>query len=567
MAEPELDIQARSLGSAGQKDKRRNAKYLKLLKSLENERENILPTWQEISNYIIPSRGLYVSQGDRPHEKTNVYKKILNATGTHSLNLLGAGMQGGLTSPSRDWKKLQTEDPGLMKFEPVAQWLDTVDSLMDGVFRRSNFYETVHQSYVDSAAFGPSVMCVEPDFKSLVRFYLPPAGTYCLAADDTGRVETLSKRTWMTAVNLQKKFGNERISDQVRNSIKNNPYKWFEVVHFIQPREERNIIFKDRFNMPYESVWFEYAKPDLTLYEGGFNEKPFAPGRWWGNEPEVYGRSPGQLALGQIKLLQSNEAGSTKAMHKEVDPPMRVPFGYKDTLNQLPGGINYIATNDGKDAIGKLFEMRFDYSATEIKVQRLQELIQRLFFNDLFFTIVTGKEMTATEVLKRHEEQLIMLGPTIERRTSEVLDPIVETVFMHMVRARMIPPPPREMANQSLRIDYVSTLAQAQKMMGLSSMRAFKQDAMEIATISDAGVIKVNWEEYLDQEAFKLGVPAAITRSPEEVAEIKAAQQAAAEQERQDMMMANAADDVKKLSQADTSGQNALTEITEAITE
>jgi hypothetical protein len=31
--------------------------------------------------------------------------------------------------------------------------------------------------------------------------------------------------------------------------------------------------------------------------------------------------------------------------------------------------------------------------------------------------------------------------------------------------------------------------------------------------------------------------------------------------------MKGAADDVKKLSQADTSGQNALTEITEAITE
>jgi hypothetical protein len=368
-------------------------------------------------------------------------------------------------------------------------------------------------------------------------------------------------------VNLEKKFGRDRISDQVKNTGKENPYKWFEVVHFIQPREERNIIFKDRFNMAYESVWFEYAKPDMTLFEGGFEEKPFAAGRWWANEPEVYGRSPGQMALGVVKLLQSHESGSTKAMHKEVDPPMRVPSGYKDTLNMLPGGINYVATNDSKDMVGKLFEMRFDYPGIEAKIDRLQQLIQRLFFNDLFFTIVTGKEMTATEVLQRHEEQLIMLGPTIERQTSEVLDPIIERVFMCMLREGMIPPPPREMVDQVLKVDYVSTLAQAQKMMGLSSMRAFKQDALEIAAVSDDGVIKVNWEEYLDHEAFKLGVPASITRSPEEVAAIKQAQVEAAEQERKDAQMANMADDVKKLSQSDTSGKNALTDVVEGVTE
>jgi hypothetical protein len=254
-------------------------------------------------------------------------------------------------------------------------------------------------------------------------------------------------------------------------------------------------------------------------------------------------------------------------MHKEVDPPMRVPSGYKDTLNMLPGGINYVATNESKDMVGKLFEMRFDYPGIEAKIDRLQQLIKIFFFNDLFFTIVTGKEMTATEVLRRHEEHLIILGPTIERQTSDVLDPIIETVFMHMLDAGMIPPPPREMIEQPIKIDYVSTLAQAQKEIGLANMRAFKADALEIAAVSEDGLIKVNWEEFIDQEAFKLGVPAAITRSSEEVAAIKEAQVQAAEQEREDALMANAADDVKKLAGADTSGKNALTDVVEAVSE
>jgi hypothetical protein len=51
--------------------------------------------------------------------------------------------------------------------------------------------------------------------------------------------------------------------------------------------------------------------------------------------------------------------------------------------------------------------------------------------------------MTATEVAERHEEKLLMLGPVIERLNNELLYPLVETTFTHMVEGGAIPPAPK----------------------------------------------------------------------------------------------------------------------------
>ena len=51
-----------------------------------------------------------------------------------------------------------------------------------------------------------------------------------------------------------------------------------------------------------------------------------------------------------------------------------------------------------------------------------QNAIKQGFFNDLFLMILSDKNMTATEVARRHEEKLAILGPVIERQNSEMLD-------------------------------------------------------------------------------------------------------------------------------------------------
>jgi hypothetical protein len=545
--------------------------YRNRYKALSDERIDDLLIWKEISNFISPSKGLYISEGERPNKRTNRYRNILDDTATRALTLLGAGMQGGLTSPSRPWFKIVTQDDDLMKFESVAQWTNYVEKQMYGVFKRSNFYSSIHQAYEEQAGFGTTVFLAEEDFDSLIRFYVLPPGIYCIALSDNGMVKTLFRRYWMSAMQMATKFGKENLSDQVQNCLSpdRNPYEWFQVMHVIEPRDQRDVLKIDTLNMPYSSFYFEFSKSDQQkpLRESGFHEQPFAAPRWSVNGSETYGKGPAHLALGPTKILQSMSKASLKAVHKEVDPPMRVPTSYKDTLNMLPGGVNPVTANDPKDAIGKLFDMRFDYAGTEAKIERIQSNVERTFYNDLFFTIINRPEMTATEVLQRHEEQLIMLGPTIERQITELLDPMLERTFNVMDRAGMIPPVPPEMEQQPLKVDYISLLAQAQKMMGLQHMDMFLNIATATTSIDPQHPTsdKIDTDAYLDEYALRLGISPEITRSPQVVAQIRQMKQQQMEQERQQQMLMDAADGAKTLSGAKTDEKNALTDVVDAI--
>jgi hypothetical protein len=530
------------------------------LKELELDRQTFLDDWKEITEYILPNKGLYLSDGEKPHKKKGRFAKIIDATATEDNELLAAGIQGGLSSQSRPWFRLQASDKALMKFEHVAQWLNYVQNLMYSVLAGSNFYTKIHDFYNDEGGFGNAVLMCEPDFDKIVRFYLLTPGQYCFAEGPTGTIDTLYRRYPMRAINVKNVWPN--CSDQTKELAKTKPFDWVQIVHAIEPNIDRNSNYIDNRNMPFSSCYWEHAKTEKFLAQGGYIERPFAVGRWKTNDVEAYGTGPGNTALGLVKMLQSMQKSSLKAIHKEVDPPLRVPAALKDVINTLPGGVNPVAANDGREAVGRLFDMNFDYKGVEYKIERVQEMIHTIFKRDLFLLITDRPEMTATEVVERSQEKLIMIGPVTERQIPDVLEPMLSRTFNIMTRFNMIPPPPPELAEQPIKIDYISLLAQAQKMMGLQGMRSYVDMATAVANIKPESVLKTNWNFILDEYADNLALAPEVTVPDEIVAQIEQ-EQAAREAEAFEAEMAKQESEaVKNIAGAKTDEDNALTAIT-----
>jgi hypothetical protein len=86
----------------------------------------------------------------------------------------------------------------------------------------------------------------------------------------------------------------------------------------------------------------------------------------------------------------------------------------------------------------------------------------------------TDTRMTATEVAERHEEKLLMLGPVLERLHNELLDPLIDTTFSRMIEAGAVPPPPEELLGVELNVEYVSVMAQAMKLTGITSIESLE---------------------------------------------------------------------------------------------
>ena len=530
------------------------------LKELELDGRTFIDECQEISEYILPQKGLYVSKGEKPHKKTARFAKIIDATATEDNKLLASGIQGGLSSQSRPWFKLEASNKALMRIEQVQVWLDYVQNQMYSVLAGSNFYPKIHDFYNDEGGFGNAVMMIEEDFEKIVRFSLSTPGQYYFAEGEAGVIDTLYLKFPLRAINILNRWDN--VSDEVKNLAEKKPFEWVNVVHAIEPNRQRDPNKIDSQNMPYSSCFWEDKKTEKFLSKGGYLEKPFVVGRWETNDTEAYGTGPGHVALGLVKMLQSMQKTSLKAMHKQADPPLRVPSSLKDVLNTLPGGVNPVAQNDPKEAISRLYDINFDYVGVEGKIAGVQAMIHSIFKRDLFLLITDRPEMTATEVVERSQEKLIMIGPVTERQIPDVLEPVLVRTFNIMTRRGMIPPPPPELADQALKIDYVSLLAQAQKMIGLQGIRSYTDMARTIAEVNPDSLVKTNFDYLLDEYASGLSLPPQITRPDDEVGIIREQQQQIQQMAQQIEMLKQGAEAAKNLASAKTGEDNALTALT-----
>lgn len=531
-------------------------RYYKRLKMLESERKSWEGHWQDLSSYILPRTARFLSGDTTPNDGAKKNDKVIDGTATRAVKILAAGMQGGLTSPARPWFRLSTPDKTLMeKAKSVRVWLETCRDLMLDVFSKSNFYNVIHSLYQELAVYGTAAMLVEEDYENVIRCKAYTIGEYYLALDPLFRVDTFYRVFHATAGQLVGKFGIKNCSDPVAKLVEDgNQDTWVKVVHLIEPRETavQEYYLKPKNKKPWRSVYYEWGKArgDKILGEGGYEEFPILAPRWDVVGSDIYGSSPGMDALGDIKMLQAMQEDSINASYKMNNPVMNAGPGMKGEPHTLAGGeVNYV--KDVQNGFAPAYQVNFDIQKAEFKIERVQRAIREYFFNDLFLMLAgETKTMTATEVSERHEEKLLMIGPVLERLQSECLNPLIDRTFNIMHRAGILPPPPPEMQGQELKVEYISLLAQAQKLVGVTGIERLSTFAGNLLQGGFTEIRhKFNASEAIDQYADFIGVPTSIIKSDEEANAADEAEKRMAQAQQAVETGGQMADAAKKLSE------------------
>lgn len=178
--------------------------------------------------------------------------------------------------------------------------------------------------------------------------------------------------------------------------------------------------------------------------------------------------------------------------------------------------------------------------------------------------------MTAREVLERTQEKMNILGPVVQRMQFEFLGRIIERVYNILDRAHMFPEPEDEemaeiLRDQELKIEYISPLAQAQKMSGLVNIEQGVAFLAQIAQFNQDILDKMNWNETINRYFDMLGAPAAIKRTDDEYEAIQQQKQEMAQKQQQmqeaaamAQMAAPAAQAAKNATEAAQDGNPAL---------
>ncbi|WP_290925589.1 portal protein, partial [Halodesulfovibrio sp.] len=85
-------------------------------------------------------------------------------------------------------------------------------------------------------------------------------------------------------------------------------------------------------------------------------------------------------------------------------------------------------------------------------------------------------------------------------------------------RSGKMPPVPPELEGKALEVEYVSVLAQAQKLSGTNAIRQLTEQVGRMATVVPSVLDKLDFDQCVDELASTAGVPARVLRSDEDVA-------------------------------------------------
>lgn len=483
--------------------------------------------WRDLSRYINPKRGFF--EGFVPNYNAQYdYKLIIDDNPAHYARVLAAGMQSGLTSPAMPWFRSGVGNPDVEAREDVKLWLAGVDKVMLDIFARSNFYDATHQTYEELGLFGTGSFGIFEDFDTVIRCRSYTIGEYYLGTDYAGRVNAFARQYWMTVDQLVEEYGFNNCSTKTQALYNANTRDTYVLVYTLcEPNTSRIESYEDFKGMKYRSVTWESVAPfERALRVRGYNEFPYVGPRWdVTTTADVYGTGPGWFALGNIKMLYRMQKDSLLAINKVADPPIIVDASVEGVVNMLPGGVTRSSSTVPNSGVRPAYEVRPDIGALESKIQATDRKIAARFYADLFMMMINSQdtEKTAREIVERHEEKLFMLGPVIGRVKSDMLDPAYHRVFNIAVRAGLIPPAPQIIQGMQLVPQYISILAQAQKMAGTA---AIEQESAFVGTLAGAyPEVKdvMDPDEAVREHAAMIGVPPKMIRSQDQVAQIRAA--------------------------------------------
>ena len=549
-------------------------KYKSKVRQMEENRQDYLKRWKAIRDYQLPYIGCFDDTADTTDYARRRDTNIYHSVAWQANQSFAAGVMSGLTPPSRQWFRLIWSNDTMKNHPEAGELLDKRMNILQDVLLKSNFYNAIHSSYLE-LAFGQAPLAIFQDADTGVHFVPFTVGTYMMENGPDGIVDTFCTKYEMTARQLADKFGADRLPSSIRAELENGGVKTkHKLWWLVEPNRfhDRNKEVMDKYHMKYLSLyWLEEGEKDF-LDIGGFQEWPIPVARYLVTGNETYGKGPGWFAEGDSKGLQKLEKDDIIAVELGIKPPMAASATTaKQGINLTPGSYTVVERNE---PVTPLFNVNVNLQHLQEKILDLQDRIKRAYSADLFMMLerLEDKSMTAQEVLQRKQEQLQQLGPVVQRLQFEFLRKIIERVYNILDRAGILPQPEDTelalaLSNEEVTIEYISPLAQAQKMAGMTNIEQAIAFTGQLAQFDQSVLDKIDFAKTIDSYFDMVGAPASIKRTEEEYEAIQQQKaQAMAEAKQQEQMAqavqmaAPAAQAAKNITEAANDGNPALQE-------
>lgn len=517
---------------------------LKRFEILNGRRHNWETLWEELATYMLPSKTDFIAEKARGSKRG---AEIHDSTAVHAAQILAASLQGTLTSSAQEWFSLRFRNDDLNENTEAKKWLEDCTNEISQEFNQSNFNTEAGEAYLDLVVLGTSPLLMDVIQKKDgawggFNFRTLHLSNVVIDEDSDGKVDTVFRKIRLSARQATQMFG-DKCGEKVAKAMEKSPDKEFDYLQAVFPRElegEPGMLAPPHMRK-YACYYISVADKAICK-ETGYYELPILVPRWSKVSGDVYGYSPGCIARADIKTLNEARKLAMTAWEKSIDPPLMTQRnGLLSNLNLKASSINYVSDVNQVAALPN----GTNWNADQLMLADIRGSVRRIFFTDQL-ELQDGPQMTATEVQVRYELMQRLLGSTLGRLQSEFLTPLVERAFYAMLRANVLPQPPEVISELGgdLDIEYVGALARSQRVDEVTSIQRLTESLAQLAQIDETVLDNLDADEAGRTISDRLGVPAEVMRSKDDVAELREQrqqqQQAAMEQEQTQAELGNA---------------------------
>jgi len=510
------DAKAQQIISMQQLEKRKAANFRNL--------------YQQVADLMYPVENQITSQRAPGEDKS---LDIRDPTAIFALDDMVAGLIGTWIPSGQNFFGVKVKNRELEKIDRVRKWLALATQIAHDEMFESNFMLQLHDTVKSLGAFGTGNLYSEWNNKTLGLNYKDwHISTYTIKQNAKGQVDTVIVEYELTARQASDEFANpgEQVLKDV--GIATEESKLHPFIHVVRPRIERNVMFVDSLNLPFESVYVN-VKEQIIVAEGGFEEIPYAVPRWEKSSTEKYGRGRGTVMLSAVKELQQMHKDFIECGNRWNNPPREVvDNNIEGEVSNTPNALNHVTETGSIKALDQIALGNFPISKDMLEFQ--QEIINKGFYKDIFVQLaqLKGDRRTTVEIEARLKEGLRRLVSPVSRMESELFTPVITRSVLLLIRNGRTPRPPAELAGQQFGIEYMGELAMA---MRNYQARAFNQFASLVTalgpTFPDAKDT-INMDRALPDIGLTMGMKVEHLSTEEEIAAKRQARQAELQQQK-----------------------------------
>jgi len=490
--------------------------YIERLTQYESDASNWLNLYQECANYGMPGDNQITIKQSPGEEKLDTFQ----TEAENDIIQLASGLYSYMFPTDAKAYGLKIDNDELNDNDEVKQALTKAVDISHEHLTQSTFRQSFFGGLKSLGCFGTSCMYEEPGKTQVVNFINFHIKNVFWEVDDDGEIDTVFRKFEYTARQAAKKFGEDNLGTILTSAFKDNKQrsKKFKFIHIAEPREDVDGKNSDPLTMDIASVYVCVDDKNIVM-ESGYPEMPYQITRFDKDAEEIRGRSPMMKMLPDAKQLSTMKQTRIKGWEKICDPPGVFPSdGSVWPMATQPGGVMY--KMPGADD-PTWFEFKGNIAALDEAIVKTKEEIKSGFFLDLFDVLIDRKNMTATEVRARIEQQLRFLTPIIGRLQSELFNPMIKRVINILIRAKKIVLP-EILQGVDYTIEYLGPLALA--------MKTLETQGFVIAMEQLKGFAEAERLEYIDNFNIDVitrdlsrnnGVPATWLNAEKEVIAIR----------------------------------------------